>query len=267
MLGYVAEGYWTDVGTIEEYMRANRDYMLGRVDLPRVGQYDEAMICGSTAMPRSAPMCSFDGPVFLGHGVKIKGGVIIHGPTAIRDYTVVDARATIDRSIIWRNSYIGERAELRGAIVLRQCNIKSRAVLFEGAVVGDKTIINAGAVIGANVKIWPSKEVDEGATMSSSIIWGSQGRRVLFGQQRHHRPGEYRSDARVLRQAQRGLRRDAAAWQPTVTINRDAHYTPHMLKRAMIAGMPSAGVNVADVSRVPIPVSALHRACGRRRRR
>jgi mannose-1-phosphate guanylyltransferase/phosphomannomutase len=94
--------------------------------------------------------------VFLGHGVKVKDGAIIHGPTAVRDYVVIDSRATIDRSIIWRNSYIGERAELRGAIVMRQCNIKSRAVLFEGVVVGDQTIINAGAVIGANVKIWPT---------------------------------------------------------------------------------------------------------------
>ena len=180
LLGYIAEGYWTDVGTIEEYMRANRDYMLGQVNLPRVG-HNEGNDLWVEGDAEIGPDAQFDGPVFLGHGVKIKGGVIIHGPSAIRDYTVVDTRATIDRSIIWRNSYIGERAELRGAIVLRQCNIKSRAVLFEGVVVGDQTIINAGAVIGANVKIWPSKEVDEGATISSSIIWGSQGRRVLFG--------------------------------------------------------------------------------------
>ena len=50
---------------------------------------------------------------------------------------VFDARATIDRSLIWRNSYVGERAELRGAIVCKQCNIKGRSLLFEGVVVGD----------------------------------------------------------------------------------------------------------------------------------
>src|SRR5919206_513774 len=35
------------------------------------------------------------GPIFLGHGVKIKSGASIHGPSVVRDYTVVDARATI----------------------------------------------------------------------------------------------------------------------------------------------------------------------------
>jgi len=41
----------------------------------------------------------------------------------------------------------------------------------------------------------------------------------------------------------------------TVTMNRDAHYTPRMLKRAIIAGLPSAGVHVSDLHSVPIPVA------------
>jgi mannose-1-phosphate guanylyltransferase/phosphomannomutase len=261
LVGYVAEGYWTDVGTIEEYMRASRDYMAGKVNLPRVGKraFDDVWLEGDAEI---APDAQFHGPVYLGHGAKIKGGTIIHGPTAIRDYTIIDTRATVDRSIIWRNSYIGERAELRGAIVLRQCNIKSRAVLFEGTVVGDQTIINAGAVIGANVKIWPSKEVDEGATISSSIIWGSQGRRVLFG--RSGISGLVNIDLTPEFCAKLGAAFGATLPRgATVTINRDAHYTPRMLKRAMIAGLPSAGVHVSDLESVPIPVARyLTRATG-----
>ncbi|MEN9936857.1 MAG: hypothetical protein RLZZ387_3436 [Chloroflexota bacterium] len=253
LVGYVAEGYWTDVGTIEEYMRASRDYMTGKVNLARVGHraFDDVWLEGDAEIASDA---QFHGPVYLGHGAKIKGGAIIHGPTAIRDYTIVDTRATVDRSIIWRNSYIGERAELRGAIVLRQCNIKSRAVLFEGTVVGDQTIINSGAVIGANVKIWPSKEVDEGATISSSIIWGSQGRRVLFG--RNGISGLVNIDLTPEFCAKLGAAFGATLPRgTTVTINRDAHYTPRMLKRAMIAGLPSAGVHVSDLESVPIPVA------------
>ena len=255
LLGYVAEGYWTDVGTIEEYMRANRDYLAGRVNLPRVGHraFDEVWIDGDAEI---APDVQFTGPVYLGHGAKIKSGAIIHGPTVIRDYTIIDSRATIDRSIIWRNSYIGERAELRGAIVARQCNIKNRVVLFEGAVVGDQTIINAGAVVGANVKIWPSKEVDEGATISSSIIWGSQGRRVLFG--RSGITGLVNIDLTPEFCARLGAAFGATLQRgSTVTMARDLHYTPRMLKRAMIAGLPSAGVHVVDLHSVPLPVARM----------
>lgn len=253
LVGYIAEGYWTDVGTIEEYMRANGDYLAGKVHLPRVGQH----IGGGIWIENDAeiaPDAQLHGPIFLGHGTKIKDGVIIHGPTVIRDYTIIDSRANIDRSIIWRNSYIGERAELRGAIVLRQCNIRSRSVLFEGVVVGDGVQIGSGAVIQPNVKIWPSKEVDEGATVTSSIIWGSQGRRVLFG--RYGITGMVNVDITPEFCAKLGAAYGATLPRgAVVTINRDAHYTPRMLKRAIIAGLPSAGINVVDLRTLPIPVA------------
>lgn len=251
--GYVTEGYWTDVGTIEEYMRACGDYLAGKVNLPRLGNNvgGDVWIEGDAEI---APDAQLHGPIFLGHGAKIKEGVIVHGPSVIRDYTIIDARANVDRSVIWRNSYIGERAELRGAIVLRQCNIRNRAMLFEGTVVGDGVQIGSGAVIQPNVKIWPSKEVDDGATVSSSIIWGSQGRRVLFG--RHGVTGLVNIEITPEFCARLGAAFGATLQRgSTVTINRDAHYTPRMLKRAIIAGLPSAGINVADLQNVPIPVA------------
>ncbi len=253
LYGYIASGYWTDVGTIEEYMRACSDYLSGKVNLPRIGHN----VGGDVWIDRDAeiaPDAQLHGPIYIGHGAKIKGGVIINGPSVIRDYTIIDARAKIDRSIIWRNSYIGERAELRGAIVLRQCNIRSRAMIFEGAVIGDGVQIGAGAVVQPNVKIWPSKEVDEGATITSSIIWGSQGRRVLFG--RYGITGLVNIEITPEMCARLGAAYGATlARGATVTINRDAHFTPRMLKRAIIAGLPSAGVNVCDLRNVPIPIA------------
>ena len=63
----------------------------------------------------------------------------------------------------------------------RQCSLKARASVFEGGDLADRSVVGEGAVIQAGVKLWPNKEVDAGATVTHSIIWGSQGRRVLFG--------------------------------------------------------------------------------------
>ena len=201
-----------------------------------------------------APDAQLYGPIYLGDGVKIKGGVVVRGPTVIRPYTIVDNRAQIDRSIIWRNSYIGEGAELRGAIVGRQCNIKSNAVIFEGAVVGDTSTIGERAVIHPNVKIWPDKLVEAGATVKSSIIWGSQGRRVLFG--RYGITGQVNVDLTPEFATKLGAAFGASLSKGSiVTINRDPHRSPRMLKRALISGLPSAGVHVRDLRSVPIPVA------------
>ncbi len=253
IMGYIAEGYWTDVGNIEEYMRACNDYLAGKVNLPRVGEH----IGGNIWVENDAdiaPDAQIYGPVFLGHGVKVRSGVTIHGPAFVGDYTIVDSNAHIDRSIVWRNSYIGERAELRGAIVLRQCDIRKQVILFEGVVVGDGVQIGSGAVVQPNVKIWPSKEVDEGATVSSSLIWGSQARRVLFG--RHGIRGLVNIEITPEFCARLGAAYGATLPRgSTVTINRDPHYTPRMLKRAIIAGLPSTGVHVSDLQSVPVPVA------------
>jgi len=253
LCGYVADGYWTDIGDIGEYIRATADYLHGHVNLPRVGQHIGGDIWTNGEV-EIAPDARLYGPVFLGHGAKIKGGVTVYGPSVIRDYTIIDTGATVDRSIIWRNSYIGERAELGGVVVMRQSNIKRRAVLFEGAVIGDHTMVNAGAVINAGVKIWPSKEIDEGATVTNSIVWGSQGRRVLFG--RAGVTGLVNIDITPEFCAKLGSAYGTLLPQgSTVLINRDVHPAPRMLKRAIISGLPSAGINVADSSTAPIPVA------------
>jgi len=251
--GYIASGYWCDIGNIQEYMRATADFLEGRVHLERQGSEVRPGIWCEQEVELS-PEAIVQGPVFLGFGAKVKEATVIYGPSVVRDFSVLESRAHVDRSVIWRNSYIGEQAELRGAIVGRQCTVKRRAMLFEGAVIGDRTTVNAGAIIQPGVKIWPDKEIEEGATVSSSIIWGAQGRKTLFG--RFGVSGLVNVDITPEFAAQLGAAYGAILPKGSlVTINRDAHYTPRMIKRALISGLPSAGLNVADLHSLPIPVA------------
>ena len=255
MYGYVADGYWCDVGSIPDYMTASADYLEGQVSVPRLGkEMEKGSGIWAEEEVEIARDASITGPIFLGRGVKVKAGATIKGPSVIREFTTIDTRATIDRAVIWRNCYVGERAEVRGAILQTQVNVKTQAMIFEGAIIGDSTIIGNGAVIHPNVKIWPDKEVESGATVTTSIIWGAQGRRSLFG--RWGVTGLVNVDltpefAAKLGAAYGGMLTKGS----TVTVNRDSHYTPRMIKRAIIAGLPSAGINVLDLRNVPIPVA------------
>jgi mannose-1-phosphate guanylyltransferase/phosphomannomutase len=263
MFGYVAEGYWCDIGSIPDYMRATADYLRGEVNMPHLGMETEPgsgiWVEEDVEIDRDAQIT---GPVYLGTGVKIKEGATIRGPAVIRDVTIVDSKATIDRSIVWRNCYIGERAEVRGAIIQTRVNVKPHAMIFEGAVVGDETIVGEGSVIRPNVKIWPAKEIESGATIASSIIWGSQGRRNLFG--RWGVTGLVNVDLTPEFAAKLGAAYGGVLPKGSVvTVNRDSHYTPRMIKRALISGLPSAGINVLDIRSVPTPVARYYtRAIG-----
>lgn len=258
LYGYIANGYWCDIGNIAEYMRATADLLNRKVDVGEIAPQLGAGIYAEADV-EIAPDAQLFGPIYLGEGVKIKGGVVIHGPTAIRPFTIVDNRAHIDRSIILRNTYIGEGVELRGAIIGRRCSLKSRAVVFEGAVIGDECTVGESAVIHPTVKVWPNKEIEAGATVKSSLIWGAQARRALFG--RYGVTGLVNVDLTPEFAA-----RLSAAFGATlprgsfVTMNRDLHRAARMIKRAMISGFPSAGVNVQDLDSVPIPVARYYTA-------
>ena len=253
--GYIAEsGYWCDVGNLAEYMRANADVLQRRVEaeIPAKNVGGNIWCEAGVEIAEDAQLY---GPIYLAHDCKIKAGAIIHGPSTIGHYTIVDERAQIDRSIVWNNSYIGERAELRGALVGSSTSIKSKAVMFEGSVIGDNSIVQEGAIIQPNVKIWPDKEIESGAVVNTSIIWGSQGRRGLFS--RFGVTGLVNVDLTPDFATKLGGAYGAIlAKGSVVCINRDSHQrTPRMIKRAVIAGLPSAGVNVQDINQVPIPVA------------
>ncbi|MFQ5578686.1 MAG: sugar phosphate nucleotidyltransferase, partial [Anaerolineae bacterium] len=253
LAGYVAGGYWCDIGSVSSLRQATADMLEGKVSNIALGTHigGNIWVGGEVDI---APTATLLGPIYLGKSVRIKDNAVIRGPTIVRDYSIVEERAQIDRSIVWRNCYIGKGVELRGAVVLRHCSLKSKSVVYEGAVIGDGSIIGEGAVIHPNVKVWAGKEIEPGATIKNSVIWGSQGRRVLFG--RHGVAGMVNVDFSPEFSAKLGAAFGATLPKGSlVTFNRDPHRSPRMLKRAAIAGLPSAGVQVADIGVQPIPVA------------
>lgn len=253
LYGYVAGGYWTDVGTFEEYYKASADVLTHKVDVGKIGEEARPGIYIEEDA-EVADDAELYGPIYVGRGARIRSGAVIHGPTVIRPHAIVDNRAHVDRSIVWQNVYIGQAAELRGTIIATRSSIGARAVIFEGAVLGDQVNVGEGAVIHPNVKVWPQKRVEAGATLRSSLIWGSQARRTLFG--RYGVTGLVNVDLTPEFGARLGAAFGATLQKKqAVIINRDPHRSPRMIKRALISGLPSTGVDVIDIKTAPIPVA------------
>src|SRR5438552_2679274 len=256
LFGYVADGYWTDIGSIAEYARANADLLQGKVRTAPLGRELMPGVVGNGDVEID-PTARITGPVFLGEGAKIGAHVEIVGPTVLCDYVSVDVGAVVDRSIVWRNTYIGERAELHGAIVGRQCALKARVILEEGSVIGDHSVVGDHARVRAQVKVWPDKQVESGAVVGSSLIWGAQGRRALFG--RFGVTGMVNIDLTPEFVSRLGAAYASTLPEgATITMNRDQHRSSRMLKRGLMSGILSAGVHVADLLQAPLPIGRFH---------
>lgn len=254
LAGYVAEGYWRDVGDLLEYRLAHLDLLQGRVKVTPAGRRLEGL----------------DREIWLDEGARVDftahltKGVIVGRETQIEASariarSVIGPRCTIgeeavlDGCVLWEGVSVGPRAVLKECVVGRQAVVRAHAVIEEGAIISDFCKIGAEAVVRANVKVWPSKEVEDGATLAVSLIWGERWSRQIFG--RYGVTGlanleitpEFASKLGAAFGAVLGSHR-------TVVTSRDYHKASRMINRALLAGLLSVGVDVQDLGVAPIPL-------------
>ena len=252
LYGYLAPGYWCDIGNIQTYYQANWDALEGRVEVEIAGERREGNIWIGEDVELGHDV-RLVGPAYIGQECKIKQGVFINGPVCVGNFSVVDENTKISNSIIWSYSYIGENSRLRQAIVCRHATIKNNSLLEEGAVIGDEVVVGEGSTIDAGVKIWPDKQIEPGSTVHESIIWAGHWKRGLFTS--YGLVGLVNIELTPEYCARLGA--SFAALFPkgsAVGAARDGQRPSRMIKRAMIAGMMSGGASIIDLSELPIPV-------------
>lgn len=253
LFGFAADGYWCDIGDLDQYLRVQHDILAKKTDIEPEG----FKIGRSIWVNRGAqidPLADLKGPIVIGKHAKIEAGARIRPYTVIGNNTVVKAGAFVHRSIVWDNVYIGPSAHLRGCVIGKNCDIKKSAKLDEGVAIGDNCVIGENAVIHPNVRVYPFKSVDDSAAISTSIIWETRGVRSLFG--RHGISGLINIDI-----TPRLAMRVAVAYGTalpvgsTVAISCDQVRAAQIIKQAFMAGLNSTGINCRDLEHFPTPVN------------
>jgi mannose-1-phosphate guanylyltransferase / phosphomannomutase len=253
VFGWVASGYWEDVGSHGAYIKANFDCLEGRVKVQipgeRVGEsiwvHEEAEVAKSARI---------DGPALIGAGAKVRAGAWVNGPCVIGGYTTIDTGAKVSNSIIWDHTYIGENSRLRGSVVCRSVTVKNGCLLEEGSVIGSEVVLGVGATVNANVRIWPNKEVEPGAVVHESIIWAGSWKRGLFSS--YGLTGLTNVEFTPEFGARLGAAVGALSPKGTeIALSRDYTRSARMIHRAVMSGMISSGANATDLSVLPAPVA------------
>jgi mannose-1-phosphate guanylyltransferase/phosphomannomutase len=254
IFGYVAPGYWRDVGDLLEYRLAHQDILAGtvKVKIPgrKVEGLDKEVWLGSGT--RVDFTAGLRGAVLIGKNTRVEANARITN-SVIGDNCIVEEGAVVSDSILWNSVYIGRGAILKENVVGRGSEVGARARLFEGALVSDACRIGEGSVVKADVKIWPQKVVEDGATLSTSLVWGDRWARSLFGAYGVTGLGNIEISPEFA--AKLGAAFGASLREHAIVrTSRDTHRTCRIINRAMICGLLSAGVDVHDLRVTPIPV-------------
>lgn len=253
LYGYVADGYWCDVGHLEAYREAQYDALHRKVMVDYA--YSETSpgvwIGDNTQID---PSVEIQPPVLIGNNCRIGARTVLEPGTVIGDNVTIGNDADLKRPIIWNGAIIGDEAHLRACSVGRGARVDRRSHVLEGAVIGPLSTVGEEAQISPGVRVWPSKQIESGATLNINLIWGNTAQRNLFGQRGVS--GLANIDITPEFAVKLG-----AAYGSTlkpgsrVTVSRDQRTISRMVTRSLIAGLMSVGVNVQNLEATAIPVA------------
>jgi mannose-1-phosphate guanylyltransferase/phosphomannomutase len=253
MYGYVFDDYWQDIGNLDQFRQANFDALDERVRLNVPG----IRLRGNIWLGEGVEvddLAAIEGPAFLGNYCRIAPDATVGPYSVLGSSVTLLERARTERSVIDAATHIGRSARVEGAVVGRSCDIRAHAHVQEGAAIGDEVTLGAQSAVLPGVRIYPYKEVETGAQIHESLIWESRASSNLFGA-----AGvsglvnvDLTPDTAVRLAAALGtaLKRGAR-----VVASRESPPACRMIKRAMISGLNSTGVDVADLRVLPASVS------------
>jgi mannose-1-phosphate guanylyltransferase/phosphomannomutase len=252
LYGLPMDGYWQDIGNLDQYRQANFDALEGSVKL-------------------TIPGIRLRGNIWLGEGVELDDLDKVEGPALISNYcriardahvgphsvlsssvTLLEGARTV-RSVVDASTHIGRGALVEGAIVGRSCDIRAHARLQEGVAVGDEVKIGEESVLMPGVRVYPYKEVESGAQIYENLIWESRASSRLF--ERDSVSGLVNVDLTPEVATKLAVAFGTALPRGArVVASREASASCRMIERSMIAGLNSTGVELADLRAMPSAV-------------
>ncbi len=253
--GYVLDGYWQDIGNLDQYRQANFDALDERVRL----SIDGIRLRGNVWLGEGAEIDDveqLEGPAYIGNYCRIARDATVGPYSVLSAGVTLRERARTTRAVIDSATHIGRSTLVEGAIMGRSCDVRDHVRIHEGAAIGDEVTIGSESTIMPNVRVYPYKEVETGSQVSENLIWESRASTRLFG--KDGVSGLVNVDltpetaVRLAASLGTALKRGAR-----VVASRDSGDACRMIKRAMISGLNATGVDVADL-RVSPPAVGRH---------
>ena len=252
LYGLPLEGYWQDVGNLDQYRQANVDALEERVNLSIPGLRIRGNVwIGDGVDLGDLEMASIVGPAFIGNYCKIGRDARIGPHTTLASSVTVREGAVVARSTVDASSHLASGVTVEGAVVGRSCFLQARARVHEGAALGDEVTLGRDSEILPDVRIYPFKEVEAGTQVDRNVVWESRAASArlfvtdgLVGRMNV----DLTPDIALRFGTALGT---AIGRSERVVMSRAASRSALLISEAMTVGIRSTGVDVVDLGLSP----------------
>lgn len=150
VLGVVGSGYWSDVGTVDQYQAAHEAVLAGRMQLLR------------PIRNASDIRCRVDGPAFIAPGTEIDPTAHVGPYAVIGDGVRVLPWARVERAIFGKGTIVGAHSQVKGAVLGDRVRLESYSIIDENVVLGDRVHVGYGAHVFPGTRLTGETRVSPG---------------------------------------------------------------------------------------------------------
>lgn len=168
IFGYLAAGYWCDIGDLTAYRTCQADMLAGEVHFSR------RAVAGGVYAEEALPEGEYQlvPPVYIGRDVTIGAGAVIGPNTVIGSGSYIGKGAKVCESILLQNTAVYDKAVVNQAVICENAVLKYGAQVFEESAVGADCVIGSHACVGPQACIWPKKYIANGTHVSGNLKYG-----------------------------------------------------------------------------------------------
>lgn len=134
VFGFPMSGYWNDIGTHASFLAAHRELLLTK------NRWTRGQFFRKRSRLKSTPQVR--GRAFFGENLTMKKNVFLDGFVSIGDNVSIGANSHIANSVVMESCTLEEGVELNGAILGKGCRVGKHAIIREGSVLADKSIVH-----------------------------------------------------------------------------------------------------------------------------
>jgi len=114
--GFRLDGYWRDIGSIEDYLTANGDVLARRLEARMAGtEVEPGLWLGQGATIE--PAAKLEPPASVGEGCVVEAGASVVGGTSVGAGVKVPAGTALSGCVVWARARIPSGARLDRAVV------------------------------------------------------------------------------------------------------------------------------------------------------
>jgi mannose-1-phosphate guanylyltransferase / phosphomannomutase len=253
LYGFLAKGYWSDIGTIEQYYKSHHDILNQKVNVSINGQeaWTNVWVGRNVEIEEGANIV---GPVFIGDGAVIRKNATVGPYSVVGAHVQICEDVSVKRSILWDHVYVGKDSRLRGSIIANSTHLDRNVEILDLSVIGSHCSMKKNVRVKPSVKIWPEKTIIEGSVVNTSVVWERNSRKLLFrkdgisGTANIDITPDFISKVAVAYGS-------SLPYGSKIIVARDSHPFSNLCKEVFIQSVRTAGVHVVECSEIAtIPV-------------